>query len=68
MARSIRENLGGLARWGAAEEEADLLLIICGCLTACADRPGITEKADEYLVVAGPTIVFIRKSRGQDER
>ena len=68
VARSIRENLSGLVRWVPAEEETDLLLIICGCLTACADRPVVTEKAAEHLAIAGPTIVLIQKSQDPEQR
>jgi hypothetical protein len=60
LAGDIRENLSGLVRWVPAEEETDLLLIICGCLTACADRPGVTEKTAEYLIIAGGSFSSIR--------
>ena len=68
LARNIRDDLSGLVRWVPAEEEADLLLIICGCPTACADRPGVTEKAAEYLVIGGESFSSIRtgtKRRGE---
>ena len=68
IARSVRENLTGLVRWVSAEEEADLLLIISGCLIACIDRPEITEKAAEYLSIAGARIAFIERDPGKKQR
>ena len=68
LARSIRENLTGLVRWVPTEEEMDLLLIISGCLSACVDRPEVTEKAAEYFAIAGPQIVFIRRNPGKKQR
>jgi len=61
IARTIREALKDEVRWVPAEGAADLLLIIGGCLTACADRPEVKEKAGEFLVIAGPTISFITR-------
>lgn len=61
LARIIRQDLGDEVSWRAAEEEVDLLLIIDGCLTACADRPEVKERAGEYLAIAGPTISFIKR-------
>jgi len=58
LARIIRENLAGMVLWVPAEEEADLLLIISGCLTACADRLEVREKAANVLAIAGLTISF----------
>jgi hypothetical protein len=68
LARSIREHLTGLVRWVPPEEEVDLLLIISGCLTACVDRPEVTEKAAEYFVIAGSRIVFIQRNPGKEQR
>ena len=65
LARSIRENLTGLVRWVSAEEETDLLLLICGCLTACAERPAVTEKAAEYLVIGGESFSSIKSGGKQ---
>jgi len=67
LARSIRENLTGLVHWVPSEEEVDLLLIISGCLSACVDRPEVTEKAAEYFVIAGSEIVFIRRNPGKEQ-
>lgn len=68
LARSIRKNLTGLVHWVPSEEVADLLLIISGCLSACVDRPEVTEKAAEYFVIAGSQIVFIRRNPGKEQR
>ena len=68
LARSIREHLTGLIRWVPPEEEVDLLLIISGCLTACVDRPEVTEKAAEYFAIAGSRIVFIQRNPGKEQR
>ena len=68
LARSIREHLTGLVRWVPPEEEVDLLLIISGCLTACVDRPEVTERAAEYLAIAGSRIVSIQRNPGREQR
>ncbi len=61
LARIIREDLADLVRWVSAEEEVDLLVIIGGCLTACADRPEVKEKAAHCLAIAGPAISIIQR-------
>jgi hypothetical protein len=68
LARIIRQGLADGVRWVSAEEEVDLLLIICGCLTACADRTEVKEKAVQSLAIAGPTISMIqrKKNRGKE--
>ena len=68
LAQIIRQDLADGVRWVAAEEEVDLLLIICGCLTACADRTEVKEKAVQSLAIAGPTISMIqrKKNRGKE--
>jgi hypothetical protein len=68
LARIIREHLAGLVRWVPAEEETDLLLIMSGCLTACADRAEVKEKAAAYLIIAGPTIFSILRDEGKERR
>ena len=68
LARIIREDLAGRVRWVPAEEVADLLLVISGCLTACADGPEISEKAAEYLLIAGPAIFSIQGNEGKERR
>jgi hypothetical protein len=68
LAGIIRRDLADEVRWVAAEEEVDLLLIICGCLTACADRTEVKEKAVQSLAIAGSTISIIqrKKNRGKE--
>ncbi len=68
LARIIRQDLAAGVRWVSAEEEVDLLLIICGCLTACADRAEVKEKAAQSLAIAGPRISVIQrnKNRGKE--
>ena len=63
LARIIRRDLAAGVRWVSAEEEVDLLLIICGCLTACADRTEVKEKAAHSLAIAGPTISMIQRKK-----
>lgn len=53
VAQRIREELAGEALWVSGEEEADFLLIINGCRTACADtgenrsgRPAVVVSAE----------------------
>ncbi len=43
VARKIREELAG-ARWVSWEEESDLLVVINGCPTACAEREEISAR------------------------
>jgi hypothetical protein len=63
LARIIRRDLAKGVRWVSAEEEVDLLLIISGCPTACADRTEVKEKAAQSLVIAGPTVFFIQNEK-----
>lgn len=67
LARIIRRDLADGVRWVSAEEEVDLLLIICGCLTACADRTEVKEKAAQSLAIAGPRISFIQKEKNREK-
>ena len=67
LARIIRQDLADGVRWVSAEEEVDLLLIICGCLTACADRTDVKEKAAQTLAIAGPRISFILREKNREK-
>lgn len=67
LARIIRRDLADGVRWVSAEEEVDLLLIICGCLTACADRTDVKEKAAQSLAIAGPRISFIQREKNGEK-
>ena len=68
LARIIRQDLADGVRWVSPEGEVDLLLMICGCLTACADRAEVKQKAAQSLAIAGPTISVIqrKKNRGKE--
>ena len=44
------------ALWVGPEEEADLLIILNGCFTACADRPEVHRQGQFYLTIS-PEIV-----------
>jgi hypothetical protein len=47
--------------WVLPEEEADLLIIINGCLGSCAERPEVQERADENLIIRNHSVSTIRK-------
>jgi hypothetical protein len=34
----------------------DLLIILCGCLRACADKDEVKTQAGRYLIVAGQSL------------
>ncbi len=61
LAQTIREGLAAMVHWVALEEKPDLVLIINGCLTACADRADIQKKALASLTIQGHTISGIEK-------
>jgi len=50
IARKILEELAE-ARWVSWEEESDLVLIINGCFTACAERAEIQRNSRACLVI-----------------
>jgi len=47
--------------WVLPEEEADLLIIINGCLGNCAERPEVQEKAFENLIIRRHSVSAIRQ-------
>ncbi len=61
LAGMLRNDLSAGFKWAAADEEADLLLILNGCLTACAARPEILSKAAENLVISGASVYEIER-------
>jgi len=67
IAHKIREGLLGLVSWIPPEEGADLLLIINGCLAACADRPEVKEKSSDFLIIRGKTISKSRKAHSESK-
>jgi len=61
LAETIRQALIGRALWVTWEEKPDFVLIINGCLTACADRPDIQKGAPVSLVIEGQSVSRIDK-------
>ena len=49
--RRVREELGPEMRWVPWEEESDLVLIINGCPTACAERAEIGKNSKALLEI-----------------
>jgi hypothetical protein len=62
LAQAIREGLSGMVRWVPWEEGADLVLIINGCVIACAERAEVQKKAGAILTVEGNTVSEIEKN------
>ena len=62
LAQTIREGCSGTVHWVRVEERPDLVLIINGCLTACADQAEIQKRALSSLLIQGHTISGIEKN------
>lgn len=57
IARRLRVLAGsGVTFVPLREVEADLVVVLNGCLAACADRLDVREQAREAIVVAGASI------------
>ena len=56
LAEAIREAFAGMVRWVPWEEGPDLVLIINGCLTACADRTEAEKMAGASLLIQGNAV------------
>jgi hypothetical protein len=67
LAQTIREGCTGMVHWVTGEEKPDLVLIINGCLIACADRAEVQKKAPASLVIRGHTISRIEKNPSLDD-
>ena len=67
LAQTIRESFTGRVHWVSYEERPDLVLIINGCLTACADEADVKKKSRASLVIQGPAISDIDKNPAPDE-
>jgi len=67
LAQTIREGCSGTVHWVRVEEKPDLVVIINGCLTACADRAEIQKKALASLVIQGHTISGIEKNPSPED-
>ena len=61
VARKIREELAG-ARWVSWEGESDLLVVINGCPTACAEREEICKNSKANLVIQPGGVSHIEKT------
>lgn len=61
IARILGQALGSEISWTLPEEETELLILIQGCATACADRPEVTQKAKALLCVEGKSVSSIQK-------
>ncbi len=57
----IRESLVDQVLWVSWGEEADLLLILNGCLVSCADRGDVKEKTRGTLMISGDVVSGIEK-------
>lgn len=62
LAQIIRQDLSGDVQWVSGEEEADLLLIIEGCLTGCADRPEVRKRAGACLIIRDHEVSEVEKN------
>jgi hypothetical protein len=62
LARKIREGFP-LAQWISWEEESDLVLIINGCPTACAERAEAQKHSRASLVIRPGGVSDIEKTR-----
>jgi len=67
VARLILEDLAERVRWVPPDEEADLLLLIGGCQTACVDREEVKRKAARYLGISGSTVSLIRSEKSGEK-
>ncbi len=63
VAQKIRDGLGGTVHWVSWQEEADLVLIIHGCLTACPDRAEVQKTARFFLEIQGDSVSPIEGNR-----
>ena len=62
LIRFIRQEVSAKGRWIAREEsKADLVLILDGCRTGCADRPEVQAEASFHLVINGTTVGEIQR-------
>ena len=66
LARKVR---GGLpaSQWVSWEEEPDLVLIINGCPTACAERAEIQENAGAFLGIQPEGVSEIEKTHRAED-
>ncbi len=60
VAQILRRDLRNVS-WVLPEEEADLLVIINGCLGSCAERPEVQQTAPENLIIRNHSVSAIKK-------
>ncbi len=60
VAQILRRDLPNIC-WVLPEEDADLLVIINGCLRSCAERPELQQKALEVLTIRDHSVSAIKK-------
>lgn len=60
VAQILRRDLPEVS-WVLPEEEADLLIIINGCLGSCAERPEVVATALENLMIRKQSVCPIKK-------
>ncbi|MGA3280104.1 MAG: hypothetical protein ABSD50_03875 [Smithella sp.] len=41
---------------GQTQEQRDIGILVCGCLTACADKPALKNSAVKWILVAGHSV------------
>ena len=63
LAQRVREGLG-ILQWVSWEEDPDLVLIINGCPTACAERTEIQKNSKASLVIRPGDVSHIEKAHG----
>jgi hypothetical protein len=61
LANKVRQGLSA-AQWVSWEEETDLVLIINGCPTACAERAEIRKNSKVCLVIQPGGVTDIEKT------
>ena len=67
LARKVREGFPA-PQWVSWEEKPDLVLIINGCPTACAERGEIQKNAGAFLEIQPGRISEIEKAHGAEGR
>ncbi len=60
VAQILRRDLSNVS-WVPPEEDAELLIVINGCLRGCAERPEVQQKALEVLTIRDHSVSAIRK-------
>ena len=57
LAREIKELLPSEYIFTTKQSSVwDIGIMVCGCLTACADKPELTKLARKWIIVAGNSV------------